>query len=466
MLTDFLDGYSLAAWLLLFLVSSVPIVRMRKVCRDLFFPLYPFTLYFFLGMGVRGILLQSGLTENRFQAPLNDSTVVASAYLYSALGLLALYLGCNMSAARRMGQGARRWTEDLLRSAEHPTLLNAFEFCCAFVGMLGFYIFYRRFSYALNLGHPAQGAALSREGGIFFLTMLSKFPLVGALMVAGRRITFGQLCLLAINLGPLALWVAVIGSKTLIVELAVGLLIVYQYKRRVLIRPRMLVPIGLFYVGLVAAAFAFHNYGVNAVGKVEASQESNGALLIMPLIDREYQFDMFTLVLSRIHNVSDLQPGQSLEELGYFYIPRSWWPDKPLSFGYTFASQYLNNPTADRKASFAPSLPAELYINLHVLGIVIGFLLIGVLMPIIYLAFAGRGVVANTIYTVLLFSLIQFVEGPIAAHIEMTIAAVLPFVLYVGLARIGRAFVRRPTANIVPRTPQLRTTANPEGYGG
>ncbi len=91
-------------------------------------------------------------------------------------------------------------------------------------------------------------------------------------------------------------------------------------------------------------------------------------------------FENGTLVLNMIPSKADYYWGKTFATLLVMPIPRAWWPDKPVaSVNYLLAEYY-----GFYSDNFAISLPAETYANFSWPGIVIVFLIYGMISAALY----------------------------------------------------------------------------------
>jgi oligosaccharide repeat unit polymerase len=420
---------ALAPWLcawFIFLGTFLAVWRVSwRMAPDPFAPLLAVSGYLFLGMGIRGLAVREGWLSDHYNIPLGDQWLTASVWLLGSLALVSCLLGYRSRRGRQLGEkwGSWRWVE----SKWTREAIVTFSVLTALVGVLSLLLLRHRFSGVSGFGQtPAAVASQTSEGGLFTIDMLAYFPLIGALLTWRRKGlgVIGRMAMLA-NLALVVSWFLLAGRKSLLFEMILGLIIVQHYLRR-RIRGRVLVIFLIPAIFVVSLSFYFKDYGFKEQSiRAEYSQQPLWEAAVDPLLNRSYQFDATTMILAKTPSGSDYRLGSTFEDLLWFYIPRQWWPDKPVSFGYSFAPQFF--PGASLTASYAPSMVGELYLNFGVLGVVGGFYLFGVVLRVCYEAFAGRKTqLAAAVYTILLFRLTNMVEGPITTHIEFLLAELLP----------------------------------------
>jgi len=140
--------------------------------------------------------------------------------------------------------------------------------------------------------------------------------------------------------------------------------------------------------------------------------------------------------------------GQTLLEIFWWYIPRSLFPGKPLTYSIVFGQTYLSHVPFFNNVSVTPSIIGELYLNFSWPGIMIGSLILGVLLKASYVYFIKkeRSAVSVMFYAIILVGYMMLVEGPIASQIEDILINMLVAFLLVQGMRItlaGRGIVAK-----------------------
>jgi hypothetical protein len=97
-------------------------------------------------------------------------------------------------------------------------------------------------------------------------------------------------------------------------------------------------------------------------------------------VGRSYLADSFGAVLLYTPRVYPYRLGETWLELLYFWIPRSWWPSKPVSQSLEFGHTYLSSFFERQEAYYSPTLLGDAYLNLGPIGIVLVFLTLGYLL--------------------------------------------------------------------------------------
>jgi len=415
-------------WLLMLITASVPFLMKEGFVKDPLSIIYLFIIYLFLGIGMRGLLIQVGAINAEYNAPSSNDLFFAYAYLLTATALLSLYAGYFL----RKWTSLERWLKKNIYLAEARTssLDNFFSLLCAIIGLISFAVFFFLNSDVIEFGrNPNKVAEISYGGGIYFITMLAHFPVVGALLTISKRMKPSRVILFAVNFIFIFFWFAIMSRKGLLTEFLIGLVIVYHYRVKRL-KLKSLLIIGFLAFSLVTATFYYRWFGIDYhSGASVLEQQGLIRFLIEPVLGRSYHIDVFIIIIDKVRSFGDLKLGSTLNELLFFFIPRGLWPEKPLSFGYTFGSDFLNY--VDNPSAFSTSLIGELYLNFYIPGIIFGFFLIGRFMRSVYEGLVANGSgIAIVLYGIICYRLVHMVEGPIAAHLIFTLASLLPFMLY------------------------------------
>jgi hypothetical protein len=437
----------LCGWLLLAGMFAAAWIVSWRTSRDVFAPLLPVTGYLFLGIGVRGLVLLEGWLPNKYGVPISDSWLVTSVFLLAALAIGCCILGYRSQTGRRLGTKllSRRWA----KLPYSPQVVTWFSVLAAGAGLASLLVLRHRFGGIAGFGDtPAVVVSQVSEGGMFSAHMLIYFPVAGFL-IAWRRRGTGLVCRLAVfaNFALIITWFVVTGSKSLLFEFFFGLLLLHHYLRRH-IRGRTLIIAVIPALVLVSLAFYFKDYGLKADAiATQYSEHPIAEAVVDPLLSRSYQFDAATMILAKTKSVSDYRMGGTLEELLWFYVPRQWWPSKPLSFGFSFGPQYF--PGAPATQAYTPSMLGELYLDFGVPGVMIGFYLLGIILRACYEGLApGRNQLSTVLYLIVLFRFTNMIEGPIATHVEFLVADLVPIIVFIAWNRFALSY--RSAARLAP----------------
>lgn len=125
--------------------------------------------------------------------------------------------------------------------------------------------------------------------------------------------------------------------------------------------------------GLVAAYIFAAAIPKGREGGVPASV----ALGTMAAVSRSYGVDSVVAVNAHLASGGHQLHGESLTEIVYSWVPRTLWPQKPKSFSVRFGEQVFSFSSLAGISYFAPTYSGEWLLNFGVVGLVVGWLLLG-----------------------------------------------------------------------------------------
>jgi len=153
------------------------------------------------------------------------------------------------------------------------------------------------------------------------------------------------------------------------------------------------------------------------------------------IINRLTDIDSLSLIVKYTPSIWDFQYGKTFIPLFVGFIPRVLWPGKPkFNLGQRFYIDYLGgNPFSGTSA--AVTMVGDFYLNFHVIGIVVGMLLIGIIYKSIYLWLVKNEI--KTEYCIFTYAMIFFVfwgiEQDVASifmHFLRTILSIIVLMLF------------------------------------
>ena len=97
-------------------------------------------------------------------------------------------------------------------------------------------------------------------------------------------------------------------------------------------------------------------------------------------LGRSYLADSFGAILLYTPRVYPYRYGAPWLELLYFWVPRAWWPTKPVTFSIGFGETYFSSYDQGRLSFISPTLPGDAYLNFGTPGVAVVFLLLGMLL--------------------------------------------------------------------------------------
>jgi len=122
-------------------------------------------------------------------------------------------------------------------------------------------------------------------------------------------------------------------------------------------------------------------------------------------------------------------------------VPRAWWPDKPVGVGKLASILFDQNPAS----SIALSLPGELYANFGMFGSLMGMVLFGLFLSLVYRWYlrhqGNQG--ALVIYVFLVVTATQEVRGDILDATVPLLYYLLPVILSFSVVAAFKRFRTR-----------------------
>jgi len=338
--------------------------------------IYPVVAYLYLGMGVRGLWLCSGLEETPMvevdQILQNHPSACLYLFLLTAVGVACLYAGYFSKRKHPLAASIAR-----SRAFAGPHSHEVMSFLCALCAIFAVAAaiqLWRGYGWQNeSTGVPGAFVRRTAEGGLYPMTGLFRLAFMGAFISAAlaarhHHFSIRARFVLLLNVIATGLSFLLTSSKESLFVLFFGLLIVRNYVKKPITHRAVVLSLFLAILSYpLLVAYRYSGMDLFEDGRPEAAV---GAEM---LLERSHQFDSALLVVDRVKGFGNLIYGSSLSEIAYFYIPRAIWPDKPMAFGYRFGEEF--EPSVFRMGetgSETPSLIGELFLNFHVVGVMCG----------------------------------------------------------------------------------------------
>jgi hypothetical protein len=163
------------------------------------------------------------------------------------------------------------------------------------------------------------------------------------------------------------------------------------------------------------------------------------------LLSRFYGIDSIAVIIEYVRHTGHFLLGSSLAEVLYWFIPRALWTGKPYTFSFTFGRLLQSYMGWGGEAYASTTLFGELYLNFGLIGVIAGSFCFGLVMRAVYVYLIGRVQTKSAIllYSIMLIQLVEFTEGPIGAHVALTLSEVAPFVMILYVTRVVLSFRQR-----------------------
>lgn len=431
----------LASGILFILVGLFPFARAWiKRDFDAFEIINIFILYMILGIGIRGLVGIYCGTTFWFFDPASEGFDITrlKVFTYSTIALLSLYIGYYSGLGNRWINVMPRLNFDWQRTRAFICLVifllisgtSVVLFIIKFGSWEGMESFGRQ---------PGQYQGQVMVGGMTHITAFMRFFwvvfFVSCIYLFSKNKTIWVYIIFLLCLFGISFAFINFGGKATFLMAVLGYVIARHYLKRMISAKIFFV---LIIIIFILSPFLWHirAYGIyrwDILKDTYISAISDPMEFVNPLLRRSYSFDSFALFIEATDSGKDFELGSTMTDLFYFFIPRAWWPGKPLPFTVTFLPKYANMYSP---GSMAPSLPGELYMNFHVIGVILGFLLLGVLMKICYKGLIRRNFNKSSllVYIPVVLTTPLLFEGGIN-KIEEYMLTLFPVILFLWIVK-------------------------------
>jgi hypothetical protein len=137
--------------------------------------------------------------------------------------------------------------------------------------------------------------------------------------------------------------------------------------------------------------------------------------------------EVLVLLVRHVPQRLPFQYGRTLLNLFFMPVPRAWWPGKPVAVGRTVALVFFPG----RGGGPTTPLMAELYLNFHVPGIIVGMLVLGVIARALseYRRRAPRNAGMVLVYVLGALWIVQLVRASFGLSTTTFLKGIIPVVL-------------------------------------
>ncbi len=394
------------------------------------------TAYLALGIGIKGVTdLLSGTSKIEGLFDPTDTQfadLMTVVFLQTGLAIAAFLLG-DALAGRRSGPAVPYRTPAPLLPARGVQAALALSLCMTGLGIA---VLVAKLGMALLL----DPSFVSTGGtvGLFWLYPLMYASIGGwALLIVNRWSAghgAGPLAVLGLTLTATAVYLLT-SSKAAIVVAVLYLMVGHHYA----VRPARLGQLILAGVGflLLLPLFYLHRAYGFSVTFLRYLTFENAISGMNILVGRSYLADSFAAVLHHTPRIYPFRLGATWLELFYFWIPRGFWPGKPLSLSLSFGPTYLSSYPQVGGAFYSPTLMGDAYLNLGTFGVVLVFLGMGFGLRWLYDRWIGRAPKPEGIvlYGLLVYWIAIGSEQSVAVITELALSYIVPVALLAFVAR-------------------------------
>ena len=420
----------------------------RNGRRDLFSPAVLFLSYSAFGVGVRGIInlvTKTSRIQNAIDpTSVNFATLSTRVFLYGLLGTVAFAVGERLARRRRAPASPACAGPPLPVARVRWVLASAMAVT---VGAVAFLVWRLGAVVFLN---PSYAVVRGGFGLFWVYPLLYSAIFAWSLGIAdrwtrGMRPSWWQFLGLA---GSALTVYAVTSAKAALANAVIIPVVLYHYTVRPVRWRYIFIPV-LVFILVLPALYLYREVGANAqlLQHLTVKQMLTGGQI---LLGRSYLADSFAAVLAYTPRVYGFQYGRPWLELFYFWIPRAFWPSKPVTYSIAFGQTYLSAYREGTLSFMSPTLLGDAYMNFGALGILVVFLAVGYGLRRWYDATIGSRPRPELLllYAATAYWIVIWPEQSVAIMVEMVVSYVAPAILVAAAAR-GLGSSSRTHADLV-----------------
>jgi oligosaccharide repeat unit polymerase len=207
------------------------------------------------------------------------------------------------------------------------------------------------------------------KGNILYFRVAISAAIIAVFLWLISRKKLRKLNLL-VYMGITIVYISLFTSRTPIVFLIITVVVFWHYRIKKINGPKIL--IFALMVIIVAFSMIFIRTGYRGKAKFLAKP-------IETFIDKNMYSDKgFILILKETPENIPFQYGRTLFNSFLFFIPRSWYPQKPVDIGTEITHKYFK-----LQGGFNITFPGELYLNFHAPGVFFGMLFLGFMVGLL-----------------------------------------------------------------------------------
>ncbi len=407
-------------------------------------PLVFFLAYYAFAMLLRGLGLLT-FVDSPYLSELGgpDSPyfrrLLGDVFFWSSALLVCLYAGWHARAGSRLATAALArfpgfaspWRPERMRLAM-GVLLG--------LGLLGALLRLKTMGGFTAVTGDLVGSGTDQALGRWWMLALTEFAVVGFhIWAVGRFVREGASATRTVLLASLcfaAPLFIVTSSKYVIIRI-VFLTLIWRHFLAKPLAARTLMAVFAVFGLLFPLFYAYRAVGLVGLDAIRTYLETTDAPLLK-IFHRAYDADSFMLVLHRAGREVPLEWGGTMLDVLYFWIPRALWEAKPMSFGLTFAQNYMPDFHFEVMTYMSPSLPGELWANFAWPGVLAGGFALGIALRASWEAVHRGGPSLLILHGFWFLTVVHLVEGSIASKFTSLATQLVPLMLATAiLARSG-----------------------------
>lgn len=362
----------------LFLLATIPFIQ-EKISKgkiDIFSPISIFSFFYLLLFGIRAI----DLIYFRPEDLRADEKFYIYSLIYAIVGLHFFQLGYFSKLGRVFFQ-RNKFIPDQWSETKFKLILFIYTAISLFAFLVMIHLSGGFTSYFRNI-HNAMVGITSGKTFVFISVLLINIPLLiwfCCNIEQKRSFIFFSIFFLFASILLISL-----GERGHFITLIISLSICYHYLKKKIHLFSIVSISTLLILFLVVYGqyreFTSQSYKIKRAGfNVKIGLLSTYGYFINHFDQLRHVKDVVITVPDQL----DFQMGKTFFNLLIKPIPSVIWENKPTGAGH-LVTKYIYPKAFSLNVTVAPSLLAELYLNFHLIGIIIGFYIFGVLCKTLY----------------------------------------------------------------------------------
>jgi oligosaccharide repeat unit polymerase len=344
---------------------------------DWFHPFLVIFLSLFVGTFLRSLYFIFFAPD----AMLGFSIIQAQTYLRKALfltgfGILFLIIGYTIPLGRAIAKRIPAFDFEINRRRTGWLILLVGGF-----GILGFVLFLDSLG-SVRIDWPYL--SIPRKGGNNFYRVISRFTYLSAFLALMSTICFQRFRSLSLIFYSAAVLMTILTNtrSDLLGLIIVGGALIHYLRARISGRDLILILFGLVLLSTLMLGFR----EVRQTGEFQLTNVLSLQYLVKrTLASRDFaDVTTFAHIIRWVNNQQELLFGETYFRTAVNFIPRGLWPDKPRSFGTYAFDIFYQDVLGESKTGVPTSILGELYWNFHLPGLLVGMLVFGIIIRIIY----------------------------------------------------------------------------------
>jgi len=379
------DFYGIVLVIILSIIMVFPLVS--KMQENLFEPItFVLIPYFgYISSSLYAILARNG-TILGFSTPNDKATMYLNlALVYSILGLLSFYIGYFWKKKKTSSIKSAQANYEAYNNSKYIKEYAKIKWIlwgASILGLLGYLVFIQSVG-----GLEVYWQFINRRSAVggtrYFLALTQFLPITGLIFLAyslklRRNPIWAYLYLFVTTLILLSL-----GARLPMVLVWSSVLIIWWFtgkQKRIPVTRFLILVILAIIIMIGMRSYRFISIDLRHTNISEIYDELNQYYTPQKIIEntvatRDFtDINIFAHIIAVAPSQIDYQLGKSFISLPLYAVPRTIWPDKPPRLDVYIYNQLfeISNTTA-----IPPGIITELYLNFHILGIILGMFIFG-----------------------------------------------------------------------------------------